>query len=113
MRPKLDRLLGSTFLTSSWTNGGARSVDRLLTQPEAIINCFHLNATQFDSMAEPQHRKLTAMAMAKLVASGRPAVLKRMSGEIFNLWLDVLGEMKEALVGEDEKYALQLATSYR
>ncbi len=88
-------------------------MDRLLTQPEAIINCFHLNATQFDSMAEPQHRKLTAMAMAKLVASGRPAVLKRMSGEIFNLWLDVLGEMKEALVGEDEKYALQLATSYR
>jgi len=56
---------------------------------------------RFDSMAEPRHRKLTAMAMGRLVASGRPEILKRMSGETFNLWLDVLGEMKEALASTD------------
>jgi hypothetical protein len=47
-------------------------------------------------MAEPRHRKLTAMAMANLVATGQPVVLKRLSSEIFNLWLDVFGEIKEA-----------------
>lgn len=41
------------------------------------------------------------MAMASLVATGRPEILKRLSGETFNLWLDVLGEMKEALNSSD------------
>lgn len=45
------------------------------------------------------------MGMGRLVASGRSEVLERLPGEIFNLWLDVLGEMKEALgTDEDEKY---------
>lgn len=48
-------------------------------------------------MHEPRQRKLAAMGIAALVATGRPEVLQRLSGEIFNLWLDVFGEMKEAL----------------
>lgn len=47
-------------------------------------------------MSEPRHRKLTAMAMANLVATGQRVVMKRLPSEIFNLWLDVFGEIKEA-----------------
>ena len=47
-------------------------------------------------MSEPRHRKLAAMGIAALVATGRPEVLERLPGEIFNLWLDVFGEIKEA-----------------
>lgn len=54
-------------------------------------------------MSEPRHRKLTAMAMGSLAATGRPEVLKRLAGETFNLWLDVLGEMKEALTSSDHE----------
>jgi len=50
----------------------------------------------FDSMAEPRHRKLTAMAMACLPLTGNAEVLKRLPTEISNVWLDVLGEIKEA-----------------
>lgn len=57
-------------------------------------------------MAEPRHRKLAAMGLAALMPTGRPEILQRMSGEIFNVWLDVLGEMKEAVESEDgEQYA--------
>lgn len=44
------------------------------------------------------------MGIANLVATGRPEVLERLTGEIFNLWLDVFGEIKEALaeLSEDE-----------
>lgn len=48
-------------------------------------------------MSEPKYRKLLAMGMACLVSTGRPEVLERFGGEISNLWLDVFGEMKEAL----------------
>lgn len=47
-------------------------------------------------MSEPRFRKLTAMGIASLVSTGRPEVLQRLHGEIFNLWLDVFGEIKEA-----------------
>lgn len=47
-------------------------------------------------MSEPRHRKITAMGIAALVSSGRPEVLQRLPGEIFNLWMDVFGELKEA-----------------
>ena len=49
-------------------------------------------------MSEPRSRKLVAMGIANLVATGRPDVLDRLDGEIFNLWLDVFAEMKEALI---------------
>ncbi|KAH9482382.1 Importin-11 [Psilocybe cubensis] len=51
---------------------------------------------KFDNMSEPRHRKLTAMGIAVLVSTARVEVLARISGEIFNLWLDVFGELKEA-----------------
>ena len=47
-------------------------------------------------MAEPRHRKMTAMAMASLATTGRPEVIKRLPTEIANVWMDVLGEIKEA-----------------
>jgi len=47
-------------------------------------------------MSEPRHRKLTAMGIASLVSTARPEVLQRLPGEIFNLWLDVFGELQEA-----------------
>ncbi|OCH87913.1 ARM repeat-containing protein [Obba rivulosa] len=52
--------------------------------------------TRFDNMSEPRLRKLTAMGIANLVATGRPEVLERLATEICNLWLDVFGEIKEA-----------------
>ncbi|KAJ7590824.1 armadillo-type protein [Mycena floridula] len=54
---------------------------------------------KFDNMSEPRARKLCAMGMAALVSTGRPEVLERLSGEIFNMWMDVFGEIKEAQVG--------------
>lgn len=53
---------------------------------------------KFDNMGEPWNRKLTAMGVASLVATGKDLVLKRLSGEIFNIWLDCFGEIKEAEV---------------
>ena len=52
--------------------------------------------TQFDNMSEPRHRKLTALGIASLVSTARPEVLQRLPGEIFNMWLDVFGELKES-----------------
>jgi hypothetical protein len=53
-------------------------------------------SNKFDNMSEPRHRKLTAMGIASLVSTARPEVLQRLPGEIFNLWLDVFGELREA-----------------
>jgi hypothetical protein len=50
---------------------------------------------QFDNMSEPRYRKLSAMGIANIVATGRPEVLEHLSFEIFNLWMDVFGEIKE------------------
>jgi hypothetical protein len=43
------------------------------------------------------------MAMANLVTSGNPIVLNRLPGDIFNLWLDVFGEVKEATTRSEER----------
>ncbi|KAJ3573347.1 hypothetical protein NP233_g2485 [Leucocoprinus birnbaumii] len=51
---------------------------------------------KFDNMSEPRHRKLTAMGIASFLSTGRKEVLERLPTEIFNLWLDVFGEIKEA-----------------
>ncbi|KAJ7129521.1 armadillo-type protein [Mycena epipterygia] len=50
----------------------------------------------WDNMSEPRHRKLAAMGIASLVSTGRPDVLERVPGDIFNIWTDVLLELKEA-----------------
>lgn len=72
---------------------------------------------RFDNMYEPRQRKLAAMGIACLVATGRPEVLDRLKGEIFNLWLDVFGEMKEAIVecseGKDSSSLSSLFTFWR
>jgi hypothetical protein len=47
-------------------------------------------------MSEPRYRKLTALATAALVSTARPEILQKLSTDIFNLWLDVFGELKEA-----------------
>ena len=57
---------------------------------------------KFDNMSEPHHRKLAAMGIGSLVATGRPEVMERLSTEIFNLWIDVFGEMKEAFESYQE-----------
>ena len=55
-------------------------------------------------MSEPRHRKLTAMGIANLVATGRPEVLDRLSTEICNLWIDVFGEIKEAQESSENEF---------
>ncbi|KZT53287.1 ARM repeat-containing protein [Calocera cornea HHB12733] len=51
---------------------------------------------KFDAVSEPNNRKLLAMGMAALVATGQPVVLRRLTGDIFDMWLSVLGELEEA-----------------
>lgn len=46
-------------------------------------------------MSEPRYRKLTALATAVLVSTGRPEILEKLSTDIFNMWLDVFGELRE------------------
>jgi len=50
------------------------------------------------------------MGIASLVSTGRPEVLKRLSTEVFNLWLDVFGEIKEVrlcMTAEEEECVLR------
>lgn len=47
-------------------------------------------------MSEPRHRKLLALGIASLVSTGRSEVLERVPNEIFNLWTDVLYEVRES-----------------
>ncbi|KAJ7638980.1 armadillo-type protein [Roridomyces roridus] len=57
----------------------------------------------WDNMSEPRHRKLAAMGIAALVSTARQDVLQRLPGDIFNIWTDVLLELKEAqLAAVDE-----------
>jgi hypothetical protein len=56
-------------------------------------------------MRAPRLRKLVAMGIAALVATGYPDVLQRLPTEIFNLWTDVFCELKEMLaVDEASRY---------
>ncbi|KAJ7068412.1 armadillo-type protein [Mycena amicta] len=56
----------------------------------------------WDNMSEARHRKLSAMGMAALVSTARPDVLNRIPGDIFNMWTDVLLELKEAQTSASE-----------
>ncbi|THH33687.1 hypothetical protein EUX98_g583 [Antrodiella citrinella] len=53
--------------------------------------------TRFDNMYEPAHRKLTAMGIARLAATGRPDVLDRLPTDLCNMWTDVFSEIREAV----------------
>ena len=64
-------------------------------------------------MSEARHRKLSSMGMAALVSTARPDVLSRIPGDIFNMWTDVLLELKEAQgavsnAAEDGEYGVVL-----
>ncbi|KAF7301791.1 Importin N-terminal domain-containing protein [Mycena indigotica] len=65
----------------------------------------------WDNMSEARHRKLSAMGMAALVSTARPDVLERLHGDIFNMWTDVLLELKEAMqaaASDDGEYQVSL-----
>nr|GAT59975.1 predicted protein [Mycena chlorophos] len=66
----------------------------------------------WDTMSEARHRKLSAMGIAALVSTARPDALGRLHGDIFNMWTDVLLELKEAQQaptedGDDNQFSLQ------
>jgi len=65
-------------------------------QTEFLTKTHTDRVQQFDNMSEPRHRKLTALATAVLVSTGRPEILEKLSTDIFNMWLDVFGELREA-----------------
>ena len=46
------------------------------------------------------------MGVSCLVSTGKREVLDRFAFEIANIWLDVLGEIKEQESQKDERYAL-------
>lgn len=51
------------------------------------------------------------MGIARLVATGRPDVLDRLPTEICNMWIDVFGELREAIErAADEGYAVFVHT---
>lgn len=52
----------------------------------------------FDYLSEGSSRKAIAMAVAALLPLGIPPVFERLDGEFVNIWLDVLGELKESTV---------------
>lgn len=52
----------------------------------------------FDYLSEPSTRKAVAMAVAALLPLGIPQVFDRLDGEFVNIWMDVLGELKETAV---------------
>jgi hypothetical protein len=65
-------------------------------------------------MSEPRQRKLAALGTAVLVSTARPEVLQRLSTDIFNLWLDVFGELKEAQERrKGEKCVPSIMTTYK
>jgi hypothetical protein len=51
---------------------------------------------QYDNISESRYRKLCALGIAALVSTGRPEILDRLPTEIFNMWIDVFAELKEA-----------------
>ncbi|CAG7848308.1 SubName: Full=Uncharacterized protein {ECO:0000313/EMBL:CCA73991.1} [Serendipita indica DSM 11827] len=62
---------------------------------------------EFDNIVDAPRRKLVALATAELLATGNKIAVERLAtSEALNIWLDVLGELKEALEqrpGEDDQ----------
>ncbi|KAJ7684034.1 ARM repeat-containing protein [Mycena rosella] len=74
----------------------AATVSPAITESKLYDGLLDLWWGTWDNMSEPRHRKLAAMGIAALVSSARPDVLERVPGDIFNIWTDVLLELKEA-----------------
>lgn len=64
----------------------------------------NLRLFKFDNVSEPRHRKLYAMGLAALVATGRPEVLERLPTEVFDLWTDVFAELKEVQKQKENEF---------
>ncbi|CAG8705785.1 6077_t:CDS:2, partial [Acaulospora colombiana] len=80
-----------------------------LNQPPAYLMNGFLDQwwAKFDYVVDAPRRKLVALATAQLLSTGNEEVVDRLkSMEPLNIWLDVLGELKEALSqrpeGEEE-----------
>ncbi|KAG6854857.1 hypothetical protein C0991_012047 [Blastosporella zonata] len=87
------------FLQLISATGAAHS----LTEEYLYDNMFDQWFGKFDNMSEPRFRKLAAMGVAALVSTAHPLVLKTLPVEIFNLWIDVFYEIREARqVNEDD-----------
>ncbi|KAF9653383.1 ARM repeat-containing protein [Thelephora ganbajun] len=78
--------------------------------PEAEIWEVIMNQwwNRFDNMSEPRHRKLAAMGVSCLVSTGKHEVLNRFAFEVANIWLDVLGEIKEQESQREDDSGLSL-----
>ncbi|KAG8825707.1 hypothetical protein FRC19_010697 [Serendipita sp. 401] len=62
---------------------------------------------KFDNVVDAPRRKLVALATAELLATGNRVVVERLAtSEAINIWLDVMGELREALnvqLGDDNQ----------
>src|SRR5258708_153385 len=88
-----------------WTSGGTWYEISTVINP--IVDSLTGSGSQFDNIAEPRRRKLVALATANLLATGHKVVIERLvSCEQFNIWIDVLGELKEALTTDPEASTL-------
>ncbi|KAJ7094628.1 armadillo-type protein [Mycena belliarum] len=74
----------------------AATASPVITEKRLYDGLLDLWWGSWDNMSEPRHRKLAAMGIAALVSTARPDVLERVPGDIFNIWTDVLLELKEA-----------------
>ncbi|KAH8106154.1 ARM repeat-containing protein [Cristinia sonorae] len=77
----------------------------VLNMPESQVWEDTLNQwwARFDNIYEPRQRKLVAMGISRLVATGRPEVLERLHTEVCNIWTDVFGELREAMERANEE----------
>lgn len=57
---------------------------------------------KWDNLVDNYERKLSASGLARLVASGHQTVLERLPGEISNVFIDVLAEIKERRMESEE-----------
>jgi hypothetical protein len=93
----VDWLFGSVVEPGAWSQ-------RI---PNPITDNLTGSDSQFDNIAEPGRRKLVALATANLLTTGHKVVIERLvSCEQFNIWIDVLGELKEALATDPEDSTL-------
>lgn len=75
--------------------------------PNPVTDNLTGGGLQFDNIAEPGRRKLVALATANLLTTGHKIVIERLvSCEQFNIWIDVLGELREALATDPEDSTL-------
>ncbi|TIC28089.1 ARM repeat-containing protein [Wallemia mellicola] len=75
-----------------------------LNVPEEVALGYLLDRwwDKWDNLVDNYERKLSASGLARLVASGHQTVLERLPGEISNVFIDVLAEIKERRMESEE-----------